>query len=93
MKIVQKGNEPSLYLVLICVLSLRKALNSFENLVQFNRENNENSRMKEKEDDADYDVEAEETDGKSNGSIELSTQRKCRTYLNLRAAVLPSSSS
>lgn len=73
MKIVQKGNEPSLYLVLICVLSLRKALNSFESLVKFNSDNDENSRMKKEEDgDDDYDVEGEETDGMSNYCIEFS---------------------
>lgn len=31
---VQSGSKPTLYLVLPCTLSLRKALKSFDNLVQ-----------------------------------------------------------
>ncbi|CAF1093959.1 unnamed protein product [Adineta ricciae] len=64
--IVQKGNEPSLYLVLICVMTLRKALSSFENLVVFNRENdNCNDVLKKRQDNGDdeYDIESEEPDG------------------------------
>jgi hypothetical protein len=67
MTIVQKGNEPSLYLVLICVLTLRKALTSFENLVKFNKENDNGMSTKRKEtDDDESDWELEESDGKFN---------------------------
>ncbi|CAF1450309.1 unnamed protein product [Adineta ricciae] len=64
--IAQKGNEPSLYLVLICVMTLRKALSSFENLVLFNRENDDcNDVLKKRKDNGDdeYDIEVEEPDG------------------------------
>jgi hypothetical protein len=65
--VIQKGNEPSLYLVLICVLTLRKALSSFENLVNFNKENDETSTKKHNESDDDqYDLESVESDGKLN---------------------------
>jgi hypothetical protein len=53
MTIIQKGNESSLYLVLICVLTLRKALNSFENLIKFNKENDDDTSMEKKENDDD----------------------------------------
>ena len=33
LKLIQTGNSPSLYMVLICTLSLRKTLSSFENLI------------------------------------------------------------
>ncbi|CAF3364514.1 unnamed protein product [Rotaria socialis] len=62
--VIQKGNEPSLYLVLICVLTLRKSLNSFENLIKFHKEHNETSTEKENESDDDqYDLESRESDG------------------------------
>jgi hypothetical protein len=65
--VIQKGNEPSLYLVLICVLTLRKALGSFDNLVNFNKENDETSTKKHNESDDDqYDLESVESDGKLN---------------------------
>lgn len=65
MTIVQKGNEPSLYLVLICHLTLRKALNSYENLIQFHQENdNFSTKNKENDDDDQYDLDSEESDGK-----------------------------
>ncbi len=67
MKIIQKGNEPSLYLVLICVLTVRNALSSFDNLIKFNNENDQDDNIfiKRKEnDDDEYDVESEESDGK-----------------------------
>jgi hypothetical protein len=34
MKMIQSGSSPTLYLVLPCTLSLRKALKSFENFLQ-----------------------------------------------------------
>ena len=33
LKLIQTGNSPSLYMTLICTLSLRKTLSSFENLI------------------------------------------------------------
>ena len=33
LKLIQIGNSPSLYMVLICTLSLRKTLSSFKNLI------------------------------------------------------------
>ena len=33
LKLIQTGNNPSLYMVLICTLSLRKTLSSFKNLI------------------------------------------------------------
>ena len=33
LKLIQTGNSPSLYMVLICTLSLRKTLSSFKNLI------------------------------------------------------------
>ena len=67
--IIQKGNEPSLYLVLICVMTLRRTLISFDNLVNFNRENDDDRNMstkKKESDDDQYDIESEEPDGKFN---------------------------
>jgi len=64
MTVTQKGNEPSLYLVLICVLTLRKALSSFENSIKLHKENDDMS-TKEKENDQ-YDLASEELDGKFN---------------------------
>jgi hypothetical protein len=62
--VIQRGNEPSLYLVLICVLSLRKALGSFDNLIEFSKENSEPLSRKDYEiDDDQYDLESEEPDG------------------------------
>ena len=62
--VIQRGNDPSLYLVLICVLTLRKALVSFRNLLEFNKENNDSSPIRENESDDDqYSLEPEESDG------------------------------
>ena len=59
-KIIQKGDEPSLYLVLICVLTLRKALSSFENLIHFNKEHDEASTQSDVENgDDQYDLESD----------------------------------
>jgi hypothetical protein len=33
LKLIQTGNSPSLYMVLICTLNLRKTLSSFKNLL------------------------------------------------------------
>ncbi len=33
LKLIQTGNSPSLYIVLICTLNLRKTLSSFKNLI------------------------------------------------------------
>ncbi|CAF4549315.1 unnamed protein product, partial [Rotaria sp. Silwood2] len=64
MKMIQKGNEPSLYLVLICVMTLRKALSSFENLIKFNKEHDLVSIKSDNENcDDEYDFESEESDG------------------------------
>lgn len=63
-RIIQKGNEPSLYLVLICVLTLRKALGSFDNLKQFHEDNDDMSTEEKEGDDDVYDVLSEESDGK-----------------------------
>jgi len=64
MTVIQKGNEPPLYLVLISVLLLRKALSSFENSIKLHKENDDMS-TKEKENDQ-YDLASEELDGKFN---------------------------
>jgi len=64
--IIQKGNEPSLYLILICVLTLRKALSSFDNLNKFNQENDDMSTKKKENDDDQYDLDSEESAGKFN---------------------------
>lgn len=64
MTVIQKGNEPSLYLVLICVLTLKNTLSSFENLVKFNQEHDESSPNKDKENvDDQYDLQSDESDG------------------------------
>ncbi|CAF1502955.1 unnamed protein product [Adineta ricciae] len=64
--IAQKGKDPSLYLVLICVMASRKTLSSFEDLIDFNKENdahdNVSATKKESDDDQD-DTEAEQSDG------------------------------
>ena len=63
--VIQRGNEPSLYLVLISVLTLRKALGSFDNLVEFNKENSDPLSRKDNEIEEDqYELEPEESDGK-----------------------------
>lgn len=64
--IIQKGNEPSLYLVLICVLTLRKALSSFDNLNKFNQENDNMSSEQKENDEYQHDLESEELAGKFN---------------------------
>lgn len=70
MTIVQKGNEPSLYLVLICHMTLRKALSSYDNLVQFHKDNNDSSTERKSNDDDDqYDLDSEESDGKLVSSV------------------------
>ncbi|CAF1258776.1 unnamed protein product [Rotaria magnacalcarata] len=62
--IIQKGNEPSLYSVLICVLTLRKVLSSFENLVKFNKEHETMPiHIDNETDDDEFDLESEESDG------------------------------
>ncbi|CAM4829953.1 unnamed protein product [Rotaria magnacalcarata] len=43
MILIQKGNELSLYMVLICVLTLRETFSSLASLVRFNKENDEDS--------------------------------------------------
>jgi hypothetical protein len=63
MTVIQKGNEPLLYLVLISVLVLRKALSSFENLIKFHKENDDMSTKEKENDDDQYDL---ESDGKFN---------------------------
>ena len=70
MTIIQKGNEPSLHLVLICHMTLRKALSSHENLVQFHKDNNDSSTERKSNDDDDqYDLDSEESDGKLVSSV------------------------
>jgi hypothetical protein len=71
MTIIQKGNEPSLYLVLICVMTLRKALNSFDNLNKFNQENDDMSTEKKENEEDQYDLESEEPAGKFNRYVRL----------------------
>ena len=67
MTVVQKGTEPSMHLVLTSVLTLRRALSSFENLTKFNKENDESSKRIDDDSANDQDeLESEETDGKWN---------------------------
>lgn len=37
-QIVQTGNTPSLYMVLVCTLTLREALASFDSLMKYNQD-------------------------------------------------------
>ncbi|CAF1438083.1 unnamed protein product [Didymodactylos carnosus] len=50
-KLIQMGNEPSLYMVLICVLKLRKILASFNNLLEYINEEQENEKIRKREND------------------------------------------
>ena len=82
MTVIQKGNEPSLYLVLICVLTLRQALSSFDNLVKFNKENYESSKGEDNPmDDDDIDFDSEESEGKLNHSCSRTLMKIKRKFL------------
>jgi inorganic triphosphatase YgiF len=68
--VIQKGKEPSLHLVLICVLTLRKALGSFDKLVEFNNENKEPSSTNDNEiEDDQYELEPEEPEGEYQNDV------------------------
>lgn len=64
MILVQKGNEPSLYMVLICVLTLRETLSSLASLVRFNKEDEEDSLKHDNLiDDTIFDLDSHESEG------------------------------
>ena len=88
--VMQKGNEPSLYLVLICVLTLKQALRSFENLVKFNNDNDETSAKGDAEhDDDQYDFESDESDGMSRHFCRSAPQcALTSSFFSIRHAIL-----
>ncbi|CAF1483516.1 unnamed protein product [Adineta steineri] len=58
LKLVQTGNSPSLYMVLICTLNLRKTLSSFKNLISSTSlvDNNETDKVNSTDDDENEDI-------------------------------------
>ena len=64
-QIVQKGNSPSLYMVLICTLTLRETLSSFDALMNFNRKyETKTSNIGNNDDELNESVDLDEHDGK-----------------------------
>jgi hypothetical protein len=63
MKMIQTGNSPSLYLVLLCTQTLRDVLKSYDSLVNYD-ENHDNHESREELDDTDEDL-LDELQGKS----------------------------
>ena len=61
-QIVQKENSPSLYMVLICTLTLRETLSLFDALMNFNREYE--TKTSNNEDELNESVDLDEHDGK-----------------------------
>lgn len=64
LQLVQKGDGPSLYMVLPCTLALRKALSSFDELLKYQNFTKNNTAEKENEEDSDDESELlAESDG------------------------------
>jgi len=61
--IIQKGKTPSLHLVTIAVLTLRQALESYQSLVEFNKNYETNSSAQDLSEDEDEDECFEEEEG------------------------------
>lgn len=55
LKLIQTGNSPSLYMVLICTLNLRKTLSSFKNLISSSTAVDKNNRDNTDSNDIDDD--------------------------------------
>ncbi len=53
LQLVQKGNSPSLYMVLPCTLTLRKALSSFDELLKYQTLKTTNSEAEDDEENID----------------------------------------
>ncbi len=47
LKLIQTGNSPSLYMVLICTVNLRKTLSSFKNLMSYKTTTDTHDEVKE----------------------------------------------
>lgn len=64
LQLVQKGDGPSLYMVLPSTLALRKALSSFDELLKYQNFTKNNTAEKENEEDSDDESELlAESDG------------------------------
>jgi hypothetical protein len=57
LQLIQKGDGPSLYMVLPCALTLRKALSSFDNLLKYQA--SETTNVNEQDNDKTIDEELE----------------------------------
>jgi hypothetical protein len=57
LKLIQKGDEPSLFMVLPCTLTLRKALSSFDELLKYQKLKTNNDTEQDDEEDSDDELE------------------------------------
>lgn len=67
-QIIQTGNSPSLYMVLICTLTLRETLSSLDALIEYNGDNGEDKGENENGEDNLIEGESVELEGKCYGN-------------------------